>query len=493
MTAVSEWLAEDREQLFWSREKREREGTLWSRIAEKRPAWARKGEHLGALATLKRLWPTLFVEAIEDALGSRPSRFVVSTHAMALATTLKDLSTSALDLTEHERAEIQRCERTALPRRLVTKHLSQHPDGDLIARMPDWLDRLRESDEQRARDADKTMRRLLGKKPEAYYAMVLMDGDHMGRWLSGDPELAITYREAFHPSVRHALDNRFRDHSTLQAYLDAKRALSPNRHLAISGALGDFSSVIARAIVEDEHMGRLLYAGGDDLMAMVTASDLLSVMAALRGAYSGHPLDASDDGPKRFAKGFYRRRDRLYMTMGEKATASMGAIIAHHQAPLGSVQRALKAAEQRAKNAGRNAFCIQIIKRSGGAVTLTLPWRPTEREAGQSSHIACLRELSRKLAEDTGASRRAAYNTYGWLADLPEPDAVGGETAYREMIESLLHQQFERQKLEERGQPIHSTRLARLCGAKKAADDAELIENFLSVAEFLARECRSLA
>lgn len=281
MTAVSEWLAEDREQLFWSREKREREGTLWSRIAEKRPAWARKGEHLGALATLKRLWPTLFVEAIEDALGSRPSRFVVSTHAMALATTLKDLSTSALDLTEHERAEIQRCERTALPRRLVTKHLSQHPDGDLIARMPDWLDRLRESDEQRARDADKTMRRLLGKKPEAYYAMVLMDGDHMGRWLSGDPELAITYREAFHPSVRHALDNRFRDHSTLQAYLDAKRALSPNRHLAISGALGDFSSVIARAIVEDEHMGRLLYAGGDDLMAMVTASDLLSVMAAL--------------------------------------------------------------------------------------------------------------------------------------------------------------------------------------------------------------------
>jgi CRISPR-associated protein Cmr2 len=494
LTGTAEWLTDDAEQLHWPPGERNANGTLWTEVADAKPAWARKGEHLGALATLKRLWPTLFVDEIENALDERPSRFVVSTHAMALAPTLARLGREPLNMDDDLRAKIQQCDRAALPRRLVTRHLSGHPDGDLIARIPDWLDRKRKSgDEDKAESAERDISRALGEAPEAYYALVLMDGDHMGSWLAGDSEHAITYKASFHPELRQSLDNRFNHNTALQNYLKTRRALSPSRHLAISGALGDFSSAIARRIVEEDHMGRLLYAGGDDLMAMVTVSDLLPMMAALRGAYAGQPLDPqAENQAGRFASGFYHRGKRLYMTMGEKATASIGAVIAHHQAPLGHVQRALKAAEQRAKKEGeRNAFSIQIIKRSGGTVTLTLPWAADSRETGQSSHIRCLQELSAEFVRDTCASRRAAYNVHDWLHGLPEPQAVGGKDAYRAMVAALLHQQFERQGLEDDKDATHSRRLARLIRVENAHADATLLENFLSLAEFLARECRS--
>ena len=41
---------------------------------------------------------------------------------------------------------------------------------------------------------------ILGvKRLEAYYALLLMDGDRMGQMLSGDPQWAISYRDSFHP------------------------------------------------------------------------------------------------------------------------------------------------------------------------------------------------------------------------------------------------------------------------------------------------------
>src|SRR5699024_6317194 len=129
-----------------------------------------------------------------------------------------------------------------------------------------------------------------------------------------------------------------------------------------------------------------------------------------------------------FQHGFARCRERLYLTMGENATASMGAVIAHHQAPLGAVLRALRGAEKAAKACGRNAFSLTVIKRAGGALELSLPWQMDGEDV-----IGVLQALSTALKQDTGASRRAAYNVHGWLQDLPEPTAVGGETPFRRL------------------------------------------------------------
>lgn len=490
LTAEAEWLTDNPEHLSLPPGQRDQEGTLWSQLGHKRPAWVRKGEHLGALATLKRLWPTLFTDELRNDLDKSFPRFVVSTHTMALATTLGRMldkqGNKPLPIKADLREEIeQHGERVALPRRLIGK-LRQHPDREIIERIPGWLDASR--DEGEAQAATNRLRDVLGGKPETYYALLLMDGDRMGAWLSGDKRFAIPYRDTFHPALQASLQARFHDNGALNDYLDACRAVSPGRHLAISGALNDFSTVIAREVVEREHAGRVLYAGGDDLMAMLAVSDLLSAMRRLRLAYSGQAPAAGEQTHDRmyFQNGFARRRGRLYLTMGANATASIGAVIAHHQAPLGMVLRTLRAAEKKAKARGRDAFSITVIKRAGGALELTLPWQMDGEDV-----IGVLRALSAALQKDTGASRRAAYNVHGWLRDLPEPAAVGGEIPFRRLLGQMLHYQFQRQRLEEKDTPIHAERLARLCPIENAAKAADFIENMLSVAEFLARETRS--
>jgi len=493
LTGEVEWLTHDRSHLRRPPGERSAADTLWSRIAVRRPAWARKGEHLGALAAIKRLWPTLFCRELgnRSELGARaPSRFVVSTHTMALATTLDRIADEGLSQTPDERvaARIGACERVALPRKLAGR-LRDHEDGDVLARLPAWIDAVQEDREQDdASAADKTVRQLTGRAREGYYALLLMDGDRMGRWLSSTGDAGRTYREAFHPEIERVLAERFGDQRALQAYLDAPRAVSPAYHLAVSGALNAFSNLVARDVLERQYNGRVLYGGGDDLMAMLPTGDLLAAMQALRHAYSG---TGGGDG----ARGYYRCQGRLHVCMGPGATASMGAVIAHHQTPLTAALAELHRAQATAKQqGGRNAFSLSLLKRSGGAIRHTGRWQPP---AADVDEVTTIGELSETLAHDPGASRRAAYNIEEWLTHLPEPAALGGHDGTVTHLESVLHHQFCRQGLEKPKQPIHSRRLARLAAVTatgavqtRAADVGERVAGLTGIAEFLAREAR---
>ncbi|MBU0789395.1 MAG: FtsW/RodA/SpoVE family cell cycle protein, partial [Gammaproteobacteria bacterium] len=49
-------------------------------------------------------------------------------------------------------------------------------------------------------------------------ALLLMDGDRMGRMLAGDPEWAITYRDSFHPRVRDGFDRKADQQPRLKQY-----------------------------------------------------------------------------------------------------------------------------------------------------------------------------------------------------------------------------------------------------------------------------------
>ena len=336
--------------------------------------------------------------------------------------------------------------------------------------------------------ADRLITKMLGTKPEAYYALILMDGDHMGAWLSAERKLTLPHQDCFHPQIRQSLDNRFASDPLFAKYAESLRAANPARHMAISDALNNFALILAPAVVENRYHGRILYAGGDDLMAMLPVSELLSGMAALRAAYSG--VDAmsvgaleDDLGFKKQGNGFVLHQDRLLRLMGDKATASIGAVIAHHQAPLGAVIRELRVAEKRAKNeGGRDAFSLTVIKRSGGALYLTSKW---SRDG--DSPMTCLRELSAALKDDQ-ASRRAAFHIQAWSTDLPEPSQLGDEQ-YREMLCRLMSYQFERQKI---GLPeMHADRLAKMAPLTSREEAMGFINNFLSVAEFLARKTRA--
>src|SRR5690606_28572451 len=150
-------------------------------------------------------------------------------------------------------------------------------------------------------------------------------GDNMGAWLSAESRFALTHKTSFHPQIRAGLE-RFKHDAKFSDYAKELRASSPSRHMAISEALNNFSVTLAPAVAEEHFNGKVLYAGGDDLMAMFPVIDLLPAMAALRAAYSGiEPAAVGLDKNMKFqnqGNGFVRYKDRLLRVMGERATAS---------------------------------------------------------------------------------------------------------------------------------------------------------------------------
>ena len=503
LTGETEWLTTDPAQLNSSY--RQRTDTLWARVAAQRPAWAKSGEHLGALPAIKRLWPTLFAQEVGRALSkpgsadeaSGAQRFVVSTHTMALARQLDQWLQRGGPRAEGLTAALNGMapDAVALPQRLMRRHAGHAALAD-AKRLPALLDAAAETEnEARAKE----LRRLVSdtlRGPaavdaglETYYGMLMLDGDHMGKWLGGEPEYAIRYCDSFHPDVRKGFDQHAERQPLLRAYAAQARAMSPNRHMAISSALNDFSLCVARHVIEREHLGRLIYAGGDDVLAMLPVADLLPAMQRLRLAYSGHDPEheRGDRTGLALRNGFAlldgesHRRPRLMRMMGERATASCGAVIAHHQAPLGAVLRELRAAEQRAKGeGGRDAFSLSVIKRSGGALRVSAKW---------GEPVNLLGDLRRFLADD-GVSRRAVYNSFEWLKDLP-PDRP-------DMLRSLLAYQLDRQA-DKAAKAAHklpelASRLTALAFDPQlrpaAADPLRWLQHYMSAAEFLAREIR---
>ncbi len=511
LTGEAEWLTDNPDHLTVPAGKRKsrnddkfREGehvdTLWTKVADEKPSWAKKGEHLGALSAIKRLWPDIFVKEVGKALGKEIGRFVVSTHTMALAHQLDQWLKDGGYMADGLAFSINkyRAETVALPRGLIRGHRT----ADDARRIPGLLD-LASQDKVNDTEADgikRLVRRTLAGgrsdideiRLETYYALLMIDGDKMGAILSGDERTrtAIPYRESFHPQVEKNFDEHASRHPLIKQYGDQRRPVSPNRHLAVSGALNDFSQTVVRHVVEEEHLGRVIYAGGDDVLAMLPVADLLSCMLRLRHTYSGTlPEDESRDWrdlrterEKLHCKnGFAWLDGRLMRMMGKHASASCGAVIAHHQAPLAAVLRELRQAEKRAKapreqgGGGRDAFCITVIKRSGGALALTDKW---------GKPVSLLSDLIDFL-RDEATSRRAVYHSLDWLADLPDPKRRP------DMLESLLAYQLARQTegATKDQAPGLAKRLAALA-ADQPKDGLGWLENFLSVAEFLARETR---
>jgi len=491
LTGETEWLTTDPAQL--GKSYRQQADTLWTRIAKSKPAWAKEGEHLGALPAIKRLWPTLFAREVSQATGKEVGRFVVSTHTMALAHQLDQWLKKGAMTAEGFAAQAQQAEKVALPRRMMIRHASNPALAD-AKRIPGLLDAARDDDDESAwakaqKLVKETLATALGEEVqlETYYALIMMDGDRMGAILSGDEEsgTAISYRDSFHPQVRTGFKQHAASNDLIHRYGELRRPLSPNRHLAISGALNDFSQTVVRHVVEMEHLGKLIYAGGEDVLAMLPVADMLSCIERLRHAYSGTVPEGKDKNQSelckdrdtlRFNNGFACLNGRLMRMMGKNATASCGAVVAHHQAPLSAVLRELRAAEQRAKTeGGRDAFSITVIKRSGGALHLTAKW---------GEPLALLNDMRRYLSADE-TSRRAVYHTLGWLRDLPDPKEN------REMLERLLAYQLARQSGRDTAKqaPELARRLTNL--AVSQADARAWLTNFLCVAEFLAREIRT--
>jgi len=533
-----EWLTEDRAQLELTPRQRREADTLWMRVSRTMPSLAQPGEHLSAIYALKRVWPRLMGERyrIEDDAGDDAPirRRVVSTHTLAFAPDLRRLiddSTSRSRLMETSTGkQALTAKQATLPRRLHSR-IGQDSDLAWLRNLPRYLDDQRDkldSDDPDRRQqgemalaqAEANLREALGQTGERYYAVVLMDGDRMGAWLSGThQDQQVELGRVLHSKVAHGLRTQARE---LHEYVEAERPGSPSRHAAISDALNGFALGLAQPIVEEVCTGQLIYAGGDDLMAMCASEDILRLMGLLRLSYSGirpsgavarlglgRPQDATTNLD--LSQGYARtsgppfetalHRTTLRRMMGPRATASMGVVLAHAMTPLDHVLSEVRAAESAAKSVGRDAFAVKVLKRSGGQSTLPLPFGFAAKTSGEIPPVSetpfgRFQELVTFLAQ-SAVSRRAAYQVQAWLPRLPTPDAFeGNAAAYRDMLARTLGYQFRRQV-----SPGLDDGQASEAAERAAAGIAHMpgvsidglagrLHEMLTVAEFLARPAR---
>ena len=174
-----------------------------------------------------------------------------------------------------------------------------------------------------------------GSNIKPYYAVLVADGDHVGR------------------------------------YLDALS--TPAAHRAFSVRLSDFAKQAA-AIVK-AHKGHPVYCGGDDALALIPYTSVLACANELAETYAtAFPALAT----------------------GEATTLSVGVAIVHIHHPLQQAIGLGRAAEANAKTL-RNAISLTLHTRGGAPTTVLEPWDAKPLE-GFTSALADMKQgVSRGL------------------------------------------------------------------------------------------------
>lgn len=207
-------------------------------------------------------------------------------------------------------------------------------------------------------------------KPPAYYGVLMLDGDALGEWLRGDR--SPTVGELMHPELRDGYFRKLGD-ARVEAALQQKRPVGPALHAALSEALANFALRVVPEVVRRHH-GTLIYAGGDDVLALLPTSTALDCACELRRAYSGR-RDVNGGA----AEGYYRAGNREFLMMGPTATLSAGLAVVHYKEDLRFALAQARLAEKRAKDGGRDALQITVCRRSGEHASALCPWDEVPR------------------------------------------------------------------------------------------------------------------
>ncbi len=301
-----------------------------------------------------------------------------------------------------------------------------------------------ESDAAAARESLRTLLKVAAEagipRPAKYYAALMMDGDHAGKWLSGTHDGLTCLGNLLHPTVRGQLQ----DSPEWNALLSERRLMTPAVHAAISDALAWFALKLVRFVVEERYCGRVVYAGGDDVLALLPLDDALAAAGELRALFSGD-VDFVDENLRPYEMnmrqrdwkvtfGDTRRSGYLWLdgtpmlTMGPAATASVGIAVAHHMQPLDAALQAMREAEHAAKETyGRNALCIHLLKRSGEEARVGGQWFSRDPDSKLMDTMALVEEVRAFFVEGLrnkkGLSMKFAHAVFDearTLAHLPE-------------------------------------------------------------------------
>jgi len=236
--------------------------------------------------------------------------------------------------------------------------------------------------------ADSESRLKEGKLEPAdkYYAILLMDGDKMGALINGDT-VAATWDSVLHPAMADRLQNASFDAGYREKWSKVfsdpvlnRRMLSPAVHAAVSESLGDFALYGVKSII-DKYDGSLIYAGGDDVCAVLPVSGALDAAEEIKDYYNsvfrmidekGVPSENEIEGSWKPGKG----KLSVNLGKGKDISISGAVLICHHKEALSEmIERAHRLLNERAKGLfGRNSLAIELKKRSGGSRYFGAKW-----------------------------------------------------------------------------------------------------------------------
>jgi CRISPR-associated protein Cmr2 len=190
----------------------------------------------------------------------------------------------------------------------------------------------------------------------AYYAVVMVDGDHMGRWLGGEGE----YRRQDEPLERHQEQ--------------------------LSAALAGFAGAIHRQA--DTCGARVVYAGGDDALILCPIDGLM-------------PLLSGIDDSWQQATASIRGRD------GRQPTITAHASVVHAKASLQPVLiRARQKLQQSKDDLDRNGLSIMADLHAGGSTTAMLRWPELDQLGRAVEGLSAWRAADQARCPGAGEIRR---------------------------------------------------------------------------------------
>jgi len=194
--------------------------------------------------------------------------------------------------------------------------------------------------EEQAKDYRQQIQKTIDKNyparsPADWYVVAAGDGDGMNKWLKG--QKLSPYRDY----IPKALSDSTPVEESFEEFLTIQKRMGPATHNALSRALLDFSNQLVPYLTEQRYAGRLIYGGGDDVLAYTNLWEWDDWLWDIRQCFQG-----GEDPHKQFDhEGDYWRwidqknlpdqvSSRPLFTMGRNATISFGIVIAHQSVPL---------------------------------------------------------------------------------------------------------------------------------------------------------------
>ncbi|MFP4694430.1 MAG: type III-B CRISPR-associated protein Cas10/Cmr2 [Halothece sp.] len=190
--------------------------------------------------------------------------------------------------------------------------------------------------------------------PANWYVLAAGDGDGMSKWLKGQKMKSYGEYVASDLKVSEEVKDAYNQ------FLAETKRMGPSTHNALSRALLDFSNQLVPYLTEQRYAGRLIYSGGDDVLAYSNLWEWNRWLWEIRECFRG----ADDPKGEFVSEGDYWRyqgtiptdkegnpllANRPLFTMGHTATVSFGVILTHHSVPLAIALENLWEAESEAK------------------------------------------------------------------------------------------------------------------------------------------------